>query len=73
VASNTLSQLVVASLILSIASVSCSRRAAVEPIAALEQIMETTIEPVSDRAFDAAVWDNGVQYIPQMVAPRAKR
>jgi len=61
VASNTLSQLVVASLILSIATVSCSRRAGVEPIATLEQIMETTVEPVSDRVFDAAVWENGVQ------------
>jgi hypothetical protein len=61
VAPNALSQLVAASLIVSIATVSCSRRTAVEPIATLEQIMETTIEPVSDRVFDAAVWENGVQ------------
>jgi len=31
------------------------------PIATVEQIMETTIEPVSNKVFDAAVWENGVQ------------
>jgi len=61
VASHTLSQLVGASLLLSLATVSCSNRADVAPIATLEQIMETTIEPVSDRVFEAAVWENGVQ------------
>jgi hypothetical protein len=31
------------------------------PIATVEQIMETTIEPVSNKVFDAAAWENGVQ------------
>jgi hypothetical protein len=61
VASHTLSQFVAAALLLSIAATSCSRRSDMAPIATLEQIMETTIEPVSDRVFDAAVWENGVQ------------
>lgn len=39
----------------------CSRQPAFEEIATTEQIMETTIEPVSERVFDAAVWVNGVQ------------
>jgi putative intracellular protease/amidase len=62
VASHSLSQLVsLAALIAAVASVSCSKRGGAEPIATLEQIMETTVEPVSDRVFDAAVWENGVQ------------
>jgi len=48
-------------LIAALASASCSKAAATEPVATLEQIMETTVEPVSDRVFDAAVWENGVQ------------
>jgi hypothetical protein len=31
------------------------------PIASVEQIMETTVEPVSNAVFDAAAWTNGVQ------------
>jgi hypothetical protein len=31
------------------------------PIATVEQIMETTVEPVSNKVFDAAAWENGVQ------------
>jgi hypothetical protein len=61
VASHPLSKLVIAALVLSIAAVSCARRTDVAPIATLEQIMETAIEPVSDRVFEAAVWENGVQ------------
>jgi hypothetical protein len=62
VAPNSLSQLVgIAPLIAALASASCSKPAATEPVATLEQIMETTVEPVSDRVFDAAVWENGVQ------------
>ena len=41
--------------------VACSRQPAYEEIATTEQIMETTIEPVSEKVFDAAVWENGVQ------------
>jgi hypothetical protein len=40
---------------------SCSRGARVEPIATIEQIMETTVEPVSNAIFDAAAWENGVR------------
>jgi hypothetical protein len=31
------------------------------PIASVEQIMETAVEPVAYKVFDAAVWVNGVQ------------
>jgi hypothetical protein len=31
------------------------------PIATVEQIMETTVEPVAYKVFDAAVWVNGEQ------------
>jgi hypothetical protein len=31
------------------------------PIATVEQIMETTVEPVAYKVFDAAAWENGVQ------------
>ena len=60
-ASHSLSQFVALSLLVSIAATSCSRRTDVAPIATLEQIMETAIEPVSDRVFEADVWENGVQ------------
>lgn len=59
-ASHSLSKLV-ALLLLPIVTSSCSRRTDVAPIATLEQIMETAIEPVSDRVFEAAVWENGVR------------
>src|SRR5215208_5939406 len=39
----------------------CSREPELRPIATVEQIMEATIEPVSNAVFDAAVWVNGVQ------------
>jgi hypothetical protein len=39
----------------------CSRASDVQPIATIEQIMETTVEPVANAVFDAAVWSNGVQ------------
>jgi hypothetical protein len=44
-----------------IAMSACSRGPALQPIATIEQIMETTVEPVSNAVFDAAVWENGVQ------------
>ncbi len=44
-----------------VAAGACSRGPALEPIATIEQIMETTVEPVADAVFDAAVWENGVQ------------
>src|SRR5438128_1876672 len=43
-----------------ITSVGCSS-SELAPIASVEQIMETTIEPVSNKVFDAAAWENGVQ------------
>jgi hypothetical protein len=61
VASHSLSKLVALPLLLSIVTSSCSGRSDVAPIATLEQIMETAIEPVSDRVFEAAVWENGVR------------
>jgi hypothetical protein len=39
----------------------CSSSADLRPIATIEQIMETTVEPVSNAIFDAAVWENGVR------------
>jgi len=39
----------------------CSRGPDLQPIATIEQIMETTVEPVSNAIFDAAAWENGVQ------------
>jgi hypothetical protein len=42
------------------ASGGCSRTE-LTPIATVEQIMETTVEPVSNKVFDAAVWENGTQ------------
>ena len=43
-----------------VSGVGCSKTA-LTPIATVEQIMETTVEPVSFKVFDAAVWENGVQ------------
>jgi hypothetical protein len=43
-----------------LSSVGCSRTE-LTPIATVEQIMETTVEPVADKVFDAAVWVNGEQ------------
>ena len=37
----------------------CSRGPSLEPVATIGQIMETTVEPVSNAVFDAAVWENG--------------
>ena len=39
----------------------CSGQATYQPVATVEQIMETSVEPVSNAVFDAAVWVNGVQ------------
>lgn len=44
-----------------LALAACSRGPALQPIATIAQIMETTVEPVSNAVFDAAVWENGVQ------------
>jgi len=44
-----------------LAAAACSRGPDLQPIATIEQIMETTVEPVSNAVFDAAVWENGVQ------------
>jgi hypothetical protein len=38
----------------------CSN-AGLTPIATIEQIMETTVEPVAYKVYDAAAWENGVQ------------
>src|SRR5262249_54571212 len=44
-----------------LALAACSRGGDLRPIATIAQIMETTVEPVSNAGFDAAVWENGVQ------------
>ena len=44
-----------------VTAAACSKGPALQPIATVEQIMETTVEPVSNAVFDAAVWENGVQ------------
>jgi hypothetical protein len=55
------SRFVLGAIIVAFASgVGCSKTA-LTPIATVEQIMETTVEPVSFKVFDAAVWENGVQ------------
>jgi hypothetical protein len=55
------SRSVVAAVIVALgSSVGCSKTA-LTPIATVEQIMETVIEPVAYKVFDAAVWENGVQ------------
>ena len=40
--------------------VGCSKTE-LTPIATVEQIMETAVEPVAYKVFDAAAWENGVQ------------
>jgi len=55
------SRFVLGTVIVAFASgVGCSKTA-LTPIATVEQIMETTVEPVSFKVFDAAVWENGKQ------------
>ena len=55
------SRFVLGAVVVAFASgVGCSKTA-LTPIATVEQIMETTVEPVSFKVFDAAVWENGVQ------------
>jgi hypothetical protein len=39
----------------------CSAQPSYQPVATVEQIMETSVEPTSNAVFDAAVWVNGVQ------------
>jgi cytochrome c556 len=39
----------------------CAREPTYKPVATIEQIMETTVQPVADAVFDAAVWENGVR------------
>jgi hypothetical protein len=39
----------------------CSKGQELQPIATVEQIMETTVESAANVVFDAAVWENGVQ------------
>ena len=39
----------------------CSTQPSYQPVATVEQIMETSVEPTSNAVFDAAVWVNGVQ------------
>jgi hypothetical protein len=43
-----------------VSSAGCSKTE-LTPIATVEQIMETTVEPVANKVFDAAAWENGVQ------------
>ena len=43
-----------------VSGVGCSKTE-LRPVATVEQIMETTVEPVSFKVFDAAVWENGKQ------------
>src|SRR5438128_7235921 len=43
-----------------VSGVGCSKTE-LRPVATVEQIMETTVEPVSNKVFDAAAWENGVQ------------
>ena len=39
----------------------CSTQPSYQPVATIEQIMETSVEPTSNAVFDAAAWVNGVQ------------
>jgi hypothetical protein len=50
-----------AALALLASSVGCSREPSYRPVATIEQIMEGIVEPASEKVFDAAVWENGVQ------------
>ena len=55
------SRFVLGAVIVAFASgVGCSKTT-LTPIATVEQIMETTVEPISNKVFDAAAWENGVQ------------
>lgn len=42
-------------------SIGCSSGPDYRPVATIEQIMETSVEPASNAVFDAAAWVNGVQ------------
>jgi len=53
--------IVVAAGVAVLALAACSRGPDLQPVATIAQIMETTVEPVSNAVFDAAVWENGVQ------------
>ena len=44
-----------------VSAAACSTLTELRPIATVEQIMETTVEPVSNAVFAAAAWTNGVQ------------
>jgi len=52
--------LLAATVVALVCGVGCSKTE-LAPIATVEQIMETTVEPVSNKVFDAAAWENGVQ------------
>lgn len=39
----------------------CSHQPPYQPVATVEEIMETTVEPVANAVFDAAAWTNGVR------------
>jgi hypothetical protein len=53
--------LVISMVVTAVTTTGCARQASIEPIATIEQIMEATVEPVSNAIFDAAVWVNGEQ------------
>ena len=53
--------LIVVSLVSLVSAAACSTSTELRPIATVEQIMETTVEPVSNAVFAAAAWTNGVQ------------
>lgn len=53
--------LIVVSLVSLVSAAACSTSTELRPIATVEQIMETTMEPVSNAVFAAAAWTNGVQ------------
>src|SRR5712691_79060 len=44
-----------------LAAAGCGKEPPFRPVATVEQIMETTVEPVSNAVFDAAAWVNGEQ------------
>ena len=46
---------------LALAATGCASEPAYRPVATIEQIMETSVEPTSNAVFDAAAWVNGVQ------------
>ncbi len=49
------------SLIVVALAAACAKDNGYKPIANVEQIMETTVEPVAESIFNAAAWTNGVQ------------